>query len=54
MNGAADSQPQATAVSLRGMRHAVILLAAVAAASGAEAKDVKIVRKSSALDFSYA
>lgn len=54
MNGAGDSQPRATAVSLTAMKWRLLLTAALLCAAAATAKPVKIERDSKALEFSYA
>jgi hypothetical protein len=54
MNGAGDSQPRATAVSLTAMKRGLILIVALLSASAATAKPVKIERDTKALEFSYA
>ena len=54
MNGAGDSQPRATAVSLTAMTRGLLLTAALFAAAAAIAKPVKIEQDTKALEFSYA
>lgn len=53
MNGAADSQPQATYVSNEAMKRGVLVAMALFACGAAEAWPVKIERDSDLLEFTY-
>lgn len=53
MNGAADSQPQATYVSNEDMKRGVLFAMAIAASTSAEARPLKVETKNSALEFTY-
>ena len=53
MNGATDSQPRATAVSITPMKRLLIFAIVAGFCGAAEARPVKIERNSTALEFTY-